>query len=154
MNYAYASQIEMEMASVLKTNAYSQNKIESLKVLIVDDQPEVRAIIRDMLADMGVRRTLEASNGKEAMQFVNADFEGVNLIICDWNMPNITGIEFLKKIRSLYPDMPFLMVTGKCDKNSVIEAKVAGVSGFIRKPFSPEQFESKLKVALSDNNAP
>jgi CheY-like chemotaxis protein len=127
-----------------------QKKIDDLKVLIIDDQPEVRALIRDVLAEAGASRTFEATNGKEALQFIDADFESINLIICDWNMPSMNGLDFLKQIRSVFPDIPFIMVTGKSDKNSVIEAKVAGVSAFIRKPFSPEQLESKLRFFVSN----
>lgn len=130
-------------------NREIQKKIEDLKVLIIDDQPEVRTLVRDILTESGVTRTFEATNGKEAMLFLDADFESVNLIICDWNMPAMSGIDFLKQIRTVYPDMPFLMITGKSDKNSVLEAKVAGVSAFIRKPFSPEQLETKLKHLVS-----
>lgn len=129
-----------------------QKKIEDLKVLIVDDQPEVRSLLREVLSDAGVTKTFEASNGREAMQFIDADFEPVNLIICDWNMPAMTGIDFLRQIRSVFPDMPFMMITGKSDKQAVLEAKMAGVSAFIRKPFSPEQVESKLKFLISNQD--
>jgi two-component system chemotaxis response regulator CheY len=125
-----------------------QKKIDDLKVLIIDDQPEVRSLIRDVLAEAGASRTFEATNGKEAMQFIDADFEIINFIICDWNMPSMNGLDFLRQIRSVFPNIPFIMVTGKSDKNSVIEAKVAGVSAFIRKPFSPEQLETKLKMLV------
>ena len=127
-----------------------QKKIDDLRVLIVDDQPEVRSLVREILSEAGVTRIFEAANGKEAMQFIDADFESVNLIVCDWNMPSLTGIDFLKQIRSVFPDIPFLMVTGKSDKNSVLEAKMAGVSAFIRKPFSPEQLEAKLRFLLKE----
>lgn len=130
-----------------------QKKIEDLRVLIVDDQPEVRTLIRDVLGEAGVTRTFEANNGKEAMQFIDADFESVNLIVCDWNMPGLNGIDFLKQIRSVFPEMPFLMITGKSDKNSVMEAKLAGVTAFIRKPFSPDQLESKLKILVSEQDS-
>lgn len=126
-------------------------KMEDLKVLIVDDQPEMRLMIREILGDAGVTRTFEATNGREAMQFIDADFETVNLIICDWHMPAMTGIDFLRQIRSVFPDMPFLMVTGKPSKNAVLEAKTAGVNAFISKPFSPSQMEAKLRVLVSND---
>lgn len=134
------------------TNRNIQKKIESLRVLIVEDQPEVRTLIRNVLGEFGVTRTFEASNGREAMQFIDADFENINLIVCDWSMPNMTGIDFLRQIRSVFPDMPFLMITAKSDKNAVMEAKLAGVSAFIRKPFSPDQLEAKLKFLVSNQN--
>ncbi len=67
-------------------------------------------------------------------------------------MPSVTGIDFLRQIRSVFPDMPFMMITGKSDKQAVLDAKVAGVSAFIRKPFSPEQVESKLKFLVSNQD--
>lgn len=140
------------MATALQRDKDLQKKFETIKVLIVEDEPEIRIIIRDMLADAGIHRVFEAPNGKEALLFLDADFESVDLIICDWNMPSMTGIDFLRQIRTVYPDLPFVMVTGKCDKNSVVEAKLAGVTGFIRKPFSPGQFASKLKVILSNKS--
>ncbi len=133
------------------TSRNLEKKMQALKVLIVDDQPEVRVIVREILSDLGITRTFEASNGREAMQFIDADFESVNLIICDWNMPSVNGIDFLKQIRSVFPDMPFLMITGQSNKNVVLEAKTAGVSAFIRKPFSPEQVESKIRFLIESN---
>ncbi len=128
------------------TDPDTKKRMEQLKVLIVDDQPEVRSLIRDVLAETGVHQVFEAANGKEAMQFVDADFDIVNMIICDWNMPGMSGVEFLQQIRTVFPEMPFLMITGRCDKNSVMHAKMAGVTAFIKKPFSPDELECKLKV--------
>lgn len=130
-----------------------RKRIAELGVLIVDDQPEIRALLRDILSEVGVTTTFEANNGKEALDFVSADFDMVNFIICDWNMPTMTGIDFLKQLRTTHPDMPFLMVTGRSNKNSVVEAKIAGVSAYIRKPFSPKQLEEKLRVLLQKQPA-
>lgn len=127
----------------------TQKKFAELKVLIVDDQAEIRLLVREVLADAGVAQIFEASNGREALQFIDADFDIVNFIICDWNMPGMNGIDFLRQIRTVYPSLPFLMVTGRADKNSVVEAKIAGVTAFIRKPFSPDQLEEKLRVLMN-----
>lgn len=119
-----------------------------LKVLVVDDQPEVRTMIREILLDANVTQVFEAPDGKAAMQFIDADFDMVDLIICDWNMPGLNGVDFLKQVRSCFPDLPFLMVSGNCDKKSILEAKISGVSAYIRKPFSPLQMEEKLKILV------
>jgi CheY-like chemotaxis protein len=126
----------------------SREKLSRLSVLVVDDQPEIRIMVREILGDAGVSRVLEASHGRDALTLMDADFDMVNFIICDWNMPSMTGIEFLRQVRTVYADMPFLMVTGRADKFSVVEARNAGVSGFIRKPFSPGQLEEKLRVLM------
>ncbi len=125
---------------------------DHLRVLVVDDQPEIRSLVREVLADAGVTQVFEAPDGKAALQFVDADFDMVNLIICDWNMPGLNGVDFLRQIRSVFPDLPFLMVSGRCDKKSVLEAKIAGVSAYIRKPFSPGQMEAKLRIMMDTKN--
>jgi CheY-like chemotaxis protein len=134
------------LKSILRNPVFK--KADHIKVLVVDDQAEIRSLVREVLADAGVTQVYEAQDGKAALQFVDADFDMVNLIICDWNMPGLSGIEFLRQIRTVFPDLPFLLVTGRCDKKSVMEAKMAGVSGYIRKPFSPGQLEEKLRIMM------
>ena len=73
----------------------------------------------------------------------------MNLIICDWNMPNMNGVELLRQLRTVDPDMPFLMVTGRTDIESVVEAKSSGVTAYISKPFSSQQLEAKLRIILT-----
>lgn len=119
-----------------------------LKVLIVEDQLEARSLLRHMLNELGVTQVFEAPDGKQALQFTDDAFDMIDLIICDWNMPTMSGVEFLRQLRSVGFDIPFLMVTGRSDKTSVMEAKESGVSGYIRKPFSPVQLEAKLRILL------
>ncbi len=121
-------------------------KLEDLKILIIDDQSDARALLRNMLNEMGIHQIFEAEDGRQALSFIDAAFDFVDLVICDWNMPNITGVELLRQLRSVDPDLPFLMVTGRGDMDSVVEAKSSGVSGYIRKPFSSAQFEAKLRI--------
>ncbi|PJB72895.1 MAG: hypothetical protein CO093_01935 [Alphaproteobacteria bacterium CG_4_9_14_3_um_filter_47_13] len=122
--------------------------LNNLKILIVEDQHDARALLRNMLAELGVTQIFESGDGREALQFMDSASDFVNLIICDWNMPGLSGVEFLRQLRSTGADMPFLMVTGRSDMNSVVEAKVAGVTGYIRKPFSPKQLEAKLRIII------
>lgn len=121
---------------------------QDLKVLIVEDQPDARSMLRNMLGELGITQIFEAGNGREALRFMDSAFDFVNIVICDWNMPNLSGVDFLRQLRSVDPAVPFLMVTGRSDMDSVIEAKTAGVTGYIRKPFSPAQLEVKLRVIL------
>jgi DNA-binding NtrC family response regulator len=120
--------------------------LEKIRVLIVDDQQEMRSMIKGMLMDMGITQTFEASDGKEALSFSDAALDMVDVVICDWNMPKLSGVEFLRQMRSVSPEMPFLMITGRSDVDSVAEAKASGVTAYIRKPFSPAQLETKLRV--------
>ncbi|MCK5373979.1 MAG: response regulator [Alphaproteobacteria bacterium] len=120
--------------------------IEDLKILVVDDQPEARAMLKDMIVGMGVTQIFESKDGRQALEFIDAAFDFVDIIVCDWNMPSMNGVELLRQIRSVDPEMPFLMVTGRTDIDSVVEAKSSGVTAYIRKPFSPAQFEAKLRI--------
>lgn len=122
------------------------DELEKLRVLIVDDQQEMRSMIKGMLIEMGITQTFEASDGKEALSFSDAALDMVDVVICDWNMPKLSGVEFLRQMRSVSPEMPFLMITGRSDIDSVAEAKASGVTAYIRKPFSPAQLETKLRV--------
>ncbi len=125
---------------------FAQKNMEDLKVLIVEDQSEARAMMRNMLSQLGITQIFEAPDGREALAFADAAFDFIDLIVCDWNMPNMSGVEFLRQIRTVDPQMPFLMVSGRSDMESVVEAKTCGVTAYIKKPFSPAQLEAKLRI--------
>lgn len=132
------------MLAMLKEQKTPQ--LEELRVLIVEDQHEARQMVRHMLMEFGITQIYEAANGREALNFMDEAFDLVNFIICDWNMPEMSGIELLRQMRSVYCDLPFLMITGRGDKASVLEAKIGGVSAYIAKPFSTDQLEAKMRV--------
>ncbi|NCT40501.1 MAG: response regulator [Alphaproteobacteria bacterium] len=123
--------------------------MSKLKVLIAEDQNEVRSMLRNMLMELGINQIFESGDGREALNFIDSAFDFVDLIICDWNMPNMNGVELLRQIRTVDPDIPFLMITGRSDIESVVEAKSSGVSAYISKPFSPVQLEAKLRILLA-----
>jgi len=129
------------------------HSIKDLKILVVDDQLEVRAMIRNMLTELGITQIFEASDGKEAMVFTDNAMDMIDIVICDWNMPKMSGIDLLKQMRSVYPEVPFLMITGRSDVESVSMAKSSGVTAYIRKPFSPAHLEIKLRVIKSKMDA-
>ncbi len=128
----------------------SKNKIklDKLRVMIVDDQADMRGMIRHMLAELGINQVFEAVDGKQAMAFMDDALDMIDLVICDWNMPAMSGVEVLRQLRSVDMDMPFLMVTGRNDMNSVAEAKASGVTGYISKPFSLDQMENKIRIIM------
>lgn len=105
-------------------------------------------MLRNMLGDIGVNQVFEATNGREAFTFIDSAFDLVNFIVCDWNMPGMTGVEFLRQVRSVDPQTPFLMITGRGDMSSVAEAKNSGVTGYIKKPFSAAQLEAKIRIIM------
>lgn len=119
-----------------------------LTVLAVDDVKEARDLLRLMLKDIGVNQIFTASDGKEALDFLSECETMINVIICDWNMPRVTGLEILRQVRTVDPDIPFLMATGVSDNESVEVAKGDGVTGYLVKPYSAEQLEKKLKFIL------
>lgn len=127
----------------------SEDSIKSLKVLVVDDQIEIRTMLRGMLSELGITQIFEATDGKEAMVFTDNAMDMIDVVICDWNMPKLSGIDLLRQMRSVYPDVPFLMITGRSDVESVSMAKASGVTAYIRKPFSPAHLEVKLRVIKS-----
>jgi len=128
-------------------------QLEDLKILLVEDQHEARCMMRQMLAERGITQVFEAPDGRDAMTFLDSAYDYINLVICDWNMPKMSGVEFLRQIRTVDPNLPFLMITGRTDIESVVEAKSSGVTGYIRKPFSPVQLEEKLKVIMQTKMA-
>ena len=124
---------------------------EDFRILIVDDFPIMRGIIRRMLTKrFGLSTILEAEDGVQAWQLLNE--EKIDLIICDWNMPNMTGIALLKKIRTdqRFSALPFVMVTAEGKKENIIEATKAGVTGYIIKPFTAKDLGKKLKLILPE----
>lgn len=120
--------------------------LEKLKVLVVDDQSDARSMVRGMLSELGITQIFEASDGREAMAFTDAAMDMIDVVICDWNMPKMNGIDLLRQMRTVMPELPFLMLTGRGDLDSVAEAKSCGVTAYIRKPFSPANLEIKLRV--------
>lgn len=120
-----------------------------LRVLVADDNVNTRTMILEMLRAMNIRRAHAAEDGAQAWTAIQHVTQPFDLIICDWQMPHLTGLDLLRLLRSTDPDVPFLMVTGKGDIQSVVEAKLTGVSGFIVKPFSAAQLEIKMRVLLA-----
>ena len=120
----------------------------SIKILIVDDFATMRRILKNILKQLGFKNLVEADDGTTAWDVLES--QKIDLIISDWNMPKMTGLELLKKVRasSKYKTAPFLMVTAEAQKQNVIEAVQAGVSNYVVKPFTAEAISDKLKKIL------
>ncbi|MGM0419180.1 MAG: chemotaxis response regulator CheY [Thermodesulfobacteriota bacterium] len=120
----------------------------SKKVLIVDDFSTMRRILKNILKQIGFTSISEADDGTTAWEELQKN--SFDLIICDWNMPKMSGIELLKKVRAddTYKDIPFLMVTAEAQKQNVIEAVQAGVSNYVVKPFTAESISEKLEKII------
>jgi len=119
---------------------------EGKKVLVVDDSAVMRQIIKKNLKELGFSELSEAENGAAGLK--KAGEEPVDLIVSDWNMPNMTGLEFLKAVRADadLKGIAFIMVTSEADKEKIMEAVKAGVNQYIVKPFNAIQLEEKIKA--------
>lgn len=121
---------------------------EAKKILVVDDSSVMRQIIKNTLKQLGfgADNLTDAEDG--SMGLKRATEGGFDLIISDWNMPKMTGIEFLKAVRAdgTIKGTPFLMVTSEADKDKIVEAVQSGVSQYIVKPFNANQLEEKIKA--------
>jgi two-component system chemotaxis response regulator CheY len=121
---------------------------DPLRVLLVEDSFQSMNLTKGMLHDLGITQIFTAKNGVEALNLLGT-FDGedfVDVVLCDWNMPEMTGIELLRQVRSCDPDLLFIMITGEADRSSIVEAKAFGVNGYIKKPFSSDELRKKLDV--------
>lgn len=122
----------------------------SLKVLVVDDFEMMRFLLCKALREIGVTDITEAEHGKMAIdKLADADLAGqpYNLVFCDWNMPEATGMEVLQfcRVMPCYKTIPFVMVTAEAESQNVIQAIKAGANDYIVKPVTPEDLAKKLE---------
>lgn len=121
----------------------------NIPILVVDDFNTMRRIVRGALKQLGFENITEAEDGKVALEKLGlSEFK---LIISDWNMPNMMGIDLLRAVRGdeKFKTIPFLMVTAEAQKENVIEAAKAGVSNYIIKPFTADALQQKLEAIFS-----
>ncbi len=120
-----------------------------MKILVIDDMATMRKIIKNMLMKIGFKNITEADDGATALPMIeNAQQIGdpYEFIVSDWNMPQMTGLDLLKNLRSRdeYKKLPFLMITAEAEQGNVVIAVQAGVNNFIVKPFSAETLKEKI----------
>lgn len=136
---------------LLSTSTALENEfdLESIRVLLVDDSPNARRFIRRVLENLGLRHFIEASNGREAVTLL-ADTM-VDLIVTDYNMPEMDGREFVEYVRtrSWQQEVPILMVTSESSESRLAAVQEAGVSGICDKPFEPALLQQLLAGMLS-----
>ncbi|GAU09050.1 chemotaxis response regulator CheY [Desulfoplanes formicivorans] len=116
----------------------------NMRILVVDDFSTMRRIIKNILRQLGYNNIVEADDGSTGWDILNKD--KIDFIISDWNMPIMSGIELLKKVRASeeFADLPFLMVTAEAQQENIIEAVQAKVSNYIVKPFTAETLGQKI----------
>ena len=117
----------------------------AIKVLVVDDQLTMRALIRSALQEIGFKDIADAGDGEEGLKSLLA--RPVNLVISDFNMPKLDGLGFLRAVRAhdATKKTAFIMLTGRADKDLVQRAMQFGVNNYITKPFSPASLRVKIQ---------
>jgi two-component system chemotaxis response regulator CheY len=120
----------------------------ALKVLIVDDQFSVRQMTRMTLEQLGIRNVYESENGKDALN--KASVQPLDLIISDYNMPEMDGLALLRAVRG-HPavrKLPFILLTGRGDRELVVKAAQAGVNNYLVKPFTQVTLREKIEQVI------
>ena len=121
----------------------------SIRILIAEDNPNLRQVLVNIIKKIGYEKILEAENGEIAWQFIQRG--GVELVLTDWAMPGLDGMQLLKKIRNSNSptcDIPFLMITAADTKNAIMSAGKSGVDAYVIKPFSVSTVVEKIKEAI------
>lgn len=125
------------------------------KVLVVDDMMTMRKLVSKVCKELGFTDITEASDGAKAWELVSSAQPPFGLIISDWNMPNSTGIDLLKRIRvdSRVSKTPFILVTAEAEQHQVMEALKAGVDQYVTKPFDKDILKAKLEMVQKKYSA-
>jgi two-component system, chemotaxis family, chemotaxis protein CheY len=118
----------------------------TLNVLIVDDYKTMLRVIRNLLAQLGFKNIDEATDGTMALDMISKKKYG--LVISDWNMEPMTGLDLLKNVRAQSNPVPFIMVTAESKTENILAAKQAGVNNYIVKPFSAETLKQKITAVM------
>lgn len=118
-------------------------------ILVVDDSSVMRRILSQGLNKLGYKDIIEAADGIDALIKLGEN-SGIKLILSDWNMPNLDGLSFLKKVKAdeKFKHIPVLMVTTEAEKGKVVQAISAGAANYLMKPFTPEGLKEKLDNIL------
>lgn len=121
-----------------------------LKFLVVDDSVTMRRIVVNSLKTIGHNEFVEAGDGREALTKLQAD-DTINFVITDWNMPDVSGLELVKSIRSddKFGAIPILMVTTRGLKEDILEALQAKVNNYVVKPFTPQVLKEKIEQIIA-----
>lgn len=127
------------------------------KVLIVDDMLTMRKIVRKSMTEIGFKNITEADDGETAWPLIEQALAAgapFQLIVSDWNMPKLKGIDLLRKVRATaaIAKVPFILLTAEAEKTQILEAVQAGVSNYITKPFTADTLRGKLEVVYNAVN--
>ncbi len=127
------------------------------RILVIDDMPSIRDLVKNHLKAMGYKNLIEAGDGEQGHKMLVQEKgagKPVQLVISDWNMPVMNGLDLLKMLRKTpeWQNLPFVILTSEAEREQVTEAILAGVSQYVVKPFAGKIFEDKLKAAWQKHN--
>lgn len=126
----------------------------STRILILDDMMTMRKVVGKTLKEIGFTDIQDGADGNQGWEILNSSNPPIQLIISDWNMPNCTGLDLLKKVRAdeRFSKLPFLLLTAEAETHQVMTAMQAGVTNYIIKPFTPDTIKEKLAQAWKKVN--
>ena len=121
---------------------------KNVSCLVVDDDEAMRTLVRRLLARSGVGVVIEAEDGEEALRRLESTTPAINLVLCDWQMKKMSGLRLFNELKARNSEIPFIMLTGVVDLESIVEAKKAGVLAYLVKPVSPRDLEAKIAAMV------
>jgi len=122
-----------------------------MKIMLVDDSRTIRNIQKNVLSQLGYGDVTEAGDGVEALSLMAEAMP--DLMLVDWNMPNMDGLTLVKNVREKNKDTPIIMVTTEAEKSRVLEAIKAGVNNYVVKPFTADKLAEKIEQTLAKTQA-
>ncbi|MCL2124878.1 MAG: response regulator [Oscillospiraceae bacterium] len=124
-----------------------------MKLLVVDDSSAIRKIIK-AAADVLQMDTVEAQDGIEALEKLSEQYKEIDLVLLDWNMPEMSGFDVLVEIKTsdIYREIPVMMVTTESQKSSIVAAVRAGADNYLTKPFTVDELQSKILECLGEDS--
>ena len=122
--------------------------VKDLSVLVVEDSLGALRQMKGMLAHLEVGRVFTARDGEEALKFPGNCEDPLDLVLCDWHIPEPTGLDVLRHVRTVVPGLPFIMVPGAADLDSIVEARKSGATAYIVKPYSQDELGRKLALVV------
>lgn len=126
------------------------HRMNKLRILVVEDMETTRFTIVTMLQQLGYKHVTDVEDGKKALEIMDEASLPFDLIISDWNMPHVSGSQLIRDIRTVYPKVPFLMITGRRDEESVQDAHKLGVNAYLGKPFTIEDLQNKITLLYKE----
>lgn len=124
-----------------------------MKFLLVDDSRTMRNIQKNVLKTLGDYQCTEAGDGVEALTAIASDPTPFTMILVDWNMPNMDGLSFVKRVREKDTTTPIVMVTTEAEKARIIDAIKAGVNNYVIKPFTPDTLLERIRQTMDKSKA-